>query len=168
MKPDIKKILNSKKVSDHHAVIPTSEIGKSDLTVLPSGESNILNLVSNKLLCAASMKHTFESVTVKIKCNENVFELKGKTIKDNGWKLVNELFRQSLKEKNQECEEYIVLPRLKKDQIIENKKFEISEHYTSPPKHYTEDTLLAAMEKSGNEDLDEDTEKRGWRKTKNG
>lgn len=161
MKPDIKKILNSKKVSDHHAVIPTSEIGKSDLTVLPSGESNILNLVSNKLLCAASMKHTFESVTVKIKCNENVFELKGKTIKDNGWKLVNELFRQSLKEKNQECEEYIVLPRLEKEQIIENKKFEISEHYTSPPKHYTEDTLLAAMEKAGNEDLDEDTEKRG-------
>ena len=95
--PDIKRILNSKKVTDHHAIIPTMEIIKQDLKVIPESEMKILSLCANRLLCATGEKHIYNSTKAELTCNEIVFKVSGKEVWKNGWKEFDDFFKNSYK-----------------------------------------------------------------------
>ena len=95
--PDIKRILNSKKVTDHHAIIPTMEIGKADLAALPETERKILSLIANRLLCATGEKHLYETVKAEFSCNGYTFSVSGKSVTHNGWKSFEDAFKRSFK-----------------------------------------------------------------------
>ena len=165
--PDIKRITNNKKVSDHHALLPTAQIASADLNVLSDGESNILSLIAAKLICAVSEPHKYEAVKVTLKCEETDFTANGKTIVADGWKKLEARTKSLLKggeDKEEAADETDKsLPELTEGQIFENVQSSVAEHWTSPPKPYTEDTLLKAMETAGNKDYDEDSdiEKKG-------
>ena len=150
--PDIKKVINNSKVSGHHAIIPTSGISTADLSSLPTGEKNILTLIATKLICATASAHKYEAVKLTGICNGTEFTATGRTVLDMGWKA----YAKQSDKKNDEKS----LPAVSEGQtfIVTASK---GEHFTSPPKPYTEDTLLSAMERAGNEDYDEDTEKKG-------
>lgn len=162
-RPDIKRILNSKKVTDHHAIIPTMEIAKADLAALPETERKILSLVANRLLCATREKHLYETVKAEFSCNGHTFAVSGKSVTHNGWKSFEDAFKRSFKiSGNQEEEkEEKKLPELSEGQAFDSVQTKISEHFTSPPKHFTEDLLLSAMERAGAEDIGADAERKG-------
>ncbi len=161
--PDIKRILNSKKVTDHHAIIPTMEIGKADLAALPETERKILSLIANRLLCATGEKHLYETVKAEFSCNGYTFSVSGKSVTHNGWKSFEDAFKRSFKiSGNQEEEkEEKKLPELSEGQTFEGVQTKISEHFTNPPKRFTEDLLLSAMERAGAEDIGADAERKG-------
>ena len=158
--PDVSRVLNSKKVSDHHAIIPTAEFAKQGFTGLAESECKLMNLVCSKLLCAVAAPHEYETVTAVFSCAGNDFTAKGKTVFVPGWKEIDQRFRSTLKA---DTEEEVVLNTL--PELAEGQSFsvtaDISEHFTSPPKAYTEDTLLSAMERAGAEDMPEDAERKG-------
>jgi len=162
-RPDIKRILNSKKVTDHHAIIPTMEIAKADLAALPETERKILSLIANRLLCATGEKHLFETVKAEFSCGGHTFAVSGKSVTHNGWKAFEDAFKRSFKiSGNQEEEkEEKRLPELSEGKIFDGVQTKISEHFTSPPKHFTEDLLLSAMERAGAEDMGDDVERKG-------
>ena len=162
-RPDIKRILNSKKVTDHHAIIPTMEIAKADLTALPETERKILSLVANRLLCATGEKHLYETVKAEFSCGGHTFAVSGKSVTHNGWKSFEDAFKRSFKiSGNQEEEkEEKKLPELSEGQTFDGVQTKVSEHFTSPPKHFTEDLLLSAMERAGTEDMGDDVERKG-------
>lgn len=150
--PDISKVINNSKVSGHHAIIPTSGIATADLSSLPRGERNILTLIATKLICATAPAHKYEAVKLTGICNNAEFTATGRTVLDMGWKAYA---KQSDKKNDEKA-----LPAVSEGQTFIAKASK-GEHFTSPPKPYTEDTLLSAMERAGNEDYDEDTEKKG-------
>ena len=152
--PDVDRVLNSKKVSDHHAIIPTSEFVKQGFAGLAESECKLMNLVCSKLLCAIAAPHEYETVTVVFSCAGNEFTAKGKTVLILGWKEIDQRFRATLKADTEE-EVLNALPELAEGQNF-SVTTDISEHFTSPPKAYTEDTLLSAMERAGAEDMPED------------
>ena len=162
-RPDIKRILNSKKVTDHHAIIPTMEIAKADLAALPETERKILSLVASRLLCATGEKHLYETVKAEFSCGGHTFAVSGKSVTHNGWKSFEDAFKRSFKiSGNQEEEkEEKKLPELSEGQAFDGVQTKISEHFTSPPKHFTEDLLLSAMERAGAEDMGDDVERKG-------
>ena len=161
--PDIKRILNSKKVTDHHAIIPTMEIIKQDLKAIPESEMKILSLCANRLLCATGEKHIYNSTKAEITCNNIVFKVSGKEVWKNGWKEFEDFFKNSYKtaEDKSDAEEEKKLPELREGMTIAVEQTKVSEHFTQPPKHYTEDSLLSAMERAGNEDMSDDVERKG-------
>lgn len=161
--PDIKRILNSKKVTDHHAIIPTMEIIKQDLKAIPESEMKILLLCANRLLCATGEKHIYNSTKAELTCNDTVFKVSGKEVWKNGWKEFEDFFKSSYKttEDKSDTEEEKKLPELREGMTIAVEQTRVSEHFTQPPKHYTEDSLLSAMERAGNEDMSDDVERKG-------
>lgn len=159
--PDIKRVLNSKKVTDHHAIIPTMEIAKSDLAALPETERKILSLVANRLLCATGEKHLYETVKAELSCGGYTFTTSGKSVLKNGWKDFEDAFKRSFKTTEEKEQEDKKLPELSEGQTFDGVQTKISEHYTNPPKHFTEDTLLSAMEHAGSSDTIEDAERKG-------
>lgn len=159
--PDIKRVLNSKKVTDHHAIIPTMEIAKADLAALPETERKILSLVANRLLCATGEKHLYETVKAELSCGVYTFTTSGKLVLKNGWKDFEDAFKRSFKTTEDKEQEDKKLPELSEGQTFDGVQTKISEHYTTPPKHYTEDSLLSAMERAGNEDMSDDVERKG-------
>ena len=161
--PDIKRILNSKKVTDHHAIIPTMEIIKQDLKAIPESEMKILSLCANRLLCAIGEKHIYNSTKAEITCNNTVFKVSGKEVWKNGWKEFEDFFKNSYKttEDKSDAEEEKKLPELCEGMTIMVEQTKVSEHFTQPPKHYTEDSLLSAMERAGSEDMGDDVERKG-------
>lgn len=161
--PDIKRILNSKKVTDHHAIIPTMEIIKQDLKVIPESEMKILSLCANRLLCATGEKHIYNSTKAELTCNEIVFKVSGKEVWKNGWKEFDDFFKNSYKttEDKSDAEEEKKLPELREGMAIMVEQTKVSEHFTQPPKHYTEDSLLSAMERAGVEDMGDEVERKG-------
>ena len=159
--PDIKRVLNSKKVTDHHAIIPTMEIAKADLAALPETERKILSLVANRLLCATGEKHLYETVKAELSCGGYTFAASGKSVLKNGWKDFEDAFKRSFKTTEDKEQEDKKLPELSEGQTFDGVQTKISEHYTTPPKHYTEDSLLSAMERAGNEDMTDDVERKG-------
>ena len=159
--PDIKRVLNSKKVTDHHAIIPTMEIAKADLAALPETERKILSLVANRLLCATGEKHLYETVKAELSCGGYTFAASGKSVLKNGWKDFEDAFKRSFKTMEDKEQEDKKLPELSKGQTFDGVQTKISEHYTTPPKHFTEDSLLSAMERAGNEDMSDDVERKG-------
>lgn len=159
--PDVAALVNDKEVSDHHALIPTLELEKADVPALPVGERNILLLVCCKLLCAAAEPFVYEAVTATFDCGGHTFTAKGKQVLSQGWRAIQEVFRSSLKEKPEDEDAEGVLPALTEGQAFEPVSVSITEHFTSPPKPYTEDTLLSAMENAGKEDMPDEAERKG-------
>ena len=161
--PDIDRVTDDSKVTDHHAIIPTVEIARTDLSELPSGERDVLTLLAVRLLCATTQANRFEAVTAILDCQGHTFTAKGKTILQSGWKEVERIHRMSIRQSETEHRENedAALPVLKEGQTFETVSASLREGKTSPPKHYTEDTLLSAMENAGAEDMPEDAERKG-------
>ena len=161
--PDIDRVTDDSKVTDHHAIIPTVEIARTDLSELPSGERDVLTLLVVRLLCATTQVHRFEAVTAILDCQGYTFTAKGKTILQSGWKEVERIHRMSTRQSETEHRENedASPPVLKEGQTFETVSASLREGKTSPPKHYTEDTLLSAMETAGAEDMPEDAERKG-------
>lgn len=161
--PDIDRVTDDSKVTDHHAIIPTVEIARTDLSELPSGERDVLTLLAVRLLCATTQANRFEAVTAILDCQGYTFTAKGKTILQSGWKEVERIYRMSIRQSETERRENedAALPVLKEGQTFETVSASLREGKTSPPKHYTEDTLLSAMETAGAEDMPEDAERKG-------
>ena len=161
--PDIDWVTDDSKVTDHHAIIPTVEIARTDLSELPSGERDVLTLIAVRLLCATTQANRFEAVTAMLDCQRYTFTAKGKTILQSGWKEVERIHRMSIRQSETEHKENeaVALPVLQEGQTFEAVSASLREGKTSPPKHYTEDTLLSAMETAGAEDMPEDAERKG-------
>ena len=158
---DVSRVLNSKKVSDHHAIIPTAEFAKQGFTGLAESECKLMNLVCSKMLCAVAASHEYETVTAVFSCSGNEFTAKGKTVLVPGWKAIDQRFRSTLKtDGDEETEALNTLPELTEGQSF-SVVADTSEHFMSPPKAYTEDTLLSAMERAGAEDMPEESERKG-------
>lgn len=149
--PDIGRVTDGSKVTDHHAIIPTVEMARTDLSELPSGERDVLTLLAARLLCATAPPHYFEAVTAVLSCEGYSFIAKGKTVLQAGWKEVEQIYRKGLKQTKSEDagETDAALPVLREGQDFPSVSASIKEGKTSPPKHYTEDSLLAAMENAG-------------------
>ena len=159
--PDVKRTMDNSKVSDHHAIIPTAELKGCDLQELSKGEQDILQLISVRLLCAGAQKHVFQETEVRVSCAGETFQTKGKAIQEMGWKAVEAAFRERLGTKSRKDGEERTIPTVTEGQTFHPVTASISEHYTTPPKPYSEDTLLSAMETAGNQEFDEETEKKG-------
>ena len=156
--PLVEAMISDKDVSDHHAITPTMELEKADVHALPVGERNLLLLVCCKLLCAAAEPYMYEAVTATFDCGGQSFTAKGKRILSEGWRDIDKTFRTFLKEAPEEAAAFPV--------FVERDTYEVApptvaEHFTQPPKAYTEDTLLSAMENAGKEDIPEDAERKG-------
>ncbi len=167
--PDIKRLINNDKVSDHHALLPTKEISRYNFDNLTEECYNVLCLVAARLLCAVAPKHTFDTVTATLTCGDTEFTAKGKTVVQGGWKALESDIKAHMKgivaDAADEDEEEATgtLPPLEVGKTVTVKSAKLSEHKTTPPKRYTEDMLLSAMEHAGNDDYDEDSdvEKKG-------
>ena len=161
--PDIDRVTDDSKVTDHHAIISTVEIARTDLSELPSGERDVLTLLAVRLLCATTQANRFEAVTAMLDCQGYTFTAKGKTILQSGWKEVERIHRMSIRQSETEHRENedAALPVLKEGQTFETVSASLREGKTSPPKHYTEDTLLSAMETAGAEDMPDDAKRKG-------
>ena len=162
--PEIARVLNSKKVSDHHAIIPTMELAKTDLATLPESEKNILTLAGARLLFATAEPHAYETVTAVFSCAGANFTARGKTILSDGWKDLERCYRATLKTKPEADDgdsDASTLPELSEGQTFSDFSAKVTEHDTTPPKPHNEASLLSAMERAGNEDTDPDAERRG-------
>ena len=162
--PEVAKVLDSKKVSDHHAIIPTMELAKADPDALPESEKNILTLAGARLLFATAEPHIYEAVTAVFSCAGTDFTARGKTVLAEGWKELQRRYRATLKDKP-EAEDGenadVTLPKLSEGQGFPNPAAKVTEHTTTPPKPHSEASLLSAMERAGNGDTDPDAERRG-------
>lgn len=148
-------VINGKKVTDHHALLPTASMAKADLAALPAGEQSVLRMIVARLLAAVSEPHRYAETAVELCCAGTVFSAKGKEILDDGWK---EVERQLLPKEEKAVK---VLPPLAEGEALPIEKTEIKEGKTSPPKHFTEDLLLQAMEAASADDFPEDAERKG-------
>ncbi len=143
-------ICNSQKVTDHHAIVPTVSAVSADISVLPTGEREILRLVSRQLLCAVSEPFRYAETVAVLDCAGHIFTVKGRETLADGWKAYTE------NEPNDKT-----LPELKENREYSVKSVSLKEGTTTPPAHFTEDSLLHAMETAGNEDMPEDAERKG-------
>ena len=156
------QIVNDKKVTDHHAVIPTRNLQGADLSGLPVGEKAVLELVALRLLCAVAQPYTFAETAVVVECAGAEFTAKGRTVKNYGWRALDAAYRAGLKNVEQDKEpEDKALPELSEGQTLPLSGATVKEGKTTPPKHFTEDTLLSAMETAGKDDMPEDAERKG-------
>ena len=156
-------VIDDSKVTDHHAIIPTSKVERSILDTLSQGERNILFLIATRLICSISPNYIYDETIVSLDCQGNTFQAKGKTINQMGW-LAHEMsflggtgsMRENASEKQN------VLPDdLKIGQVFSPAVATLKEGKTTPPSHFTDGTLLASMETAGVEDMPEDTERKG-------
>ena len=159
---DSHAVINDKKVTDHHAVIPTRNLKDADLSALPAGEKAVLELVALRLLCAVAQPHIYSETVVIAACAGGEFTAKGKTVKHPGWKALEDAYRAKTKDaepKKEGAEK--ALPELTEGQTLSVAAAIVKEGKSSPPQHFTEDTLLSAMERAGAEDMPEDAERKG-------
>ncbi|HES3762506.1 TPA: DNA topoisomerase 3 [Streptococcus pyogenes] len=147
----IKIVFNSKKVTDHHAIIPTISSLKEDISTLPESEAKVYRLITNKL--HASVGYPLVENTTKI-----VAEFDGFEFSSSGKVIIDEGFTKYLKEYKTKKTEDTLLLGVKVGEVFEIRNKEVKEKYTSPPKHFTEDTLLKAMEVAGNDALEKGIE----------
>ena len=145
------QVVDSSKVTDHHAVIPTAEIAGADLAALPTGERNILRMIAVRLLCAVGEAHTYAETAVTLDCGGASFMTKGRTVTALGWKGTEKAFLSTLKQKAEEPAP--ALPALSEGQRLESADALLKQGTTSPPARFTEDTLLSAMEHASAEDF---------------
>ena len=161
LQADLTRVCDNSKVTDHHAILPTAEFLKAGFSSLADSETKLMSLVCAKLLCAAAAPYEYEAVTAAISCGGYTFTAKGKTTLCEGWREIEKLSRAASEEQDEDAEPETVLPPLAEGQTFDKPAAEISERYTQPPKAYTEDTLLSAMENAGKEEMPEDAERKG-------
>ena len=162
--PLVEALVSDKDVSDHHAIIPTMEIEKADIKALPAGERSLFLLVCCKLLCAAAEPYVYEAVTAAFDCGGRAFTAKDRRVLSQGWREIEGLFRAFLKEKPSDGDGEAAdaaLPELTEGQVLAHAAVAVTEHFTQPPKPYTEDTLLSAMENAGRDDIPDEAERKG-------
>ena len=156
------QVINDKKVTDHHAVIPTRNLQGADLSGLPVGEKAVLELVALRLLCAVAQPYTFAETAVVVECAGAEFTTKGRMVKNPGWRALDAAYRAGLKDTEPDKEvEDKSLPELSEGQTLPLSGAAVKEGKTTPPKRFTEDTLLSAMETAGKDDMPEDAERKG-------
>ena len=148
-----KQVINGKKVTDHHAILPTKEVGNHHLSELPKGEQEVLNLIVTRLFSAVGDPYCYAETVIEATCGDTVFSAKGKTKLQDGWKVFEKRQESTKTEKE--------LPAVLINDVLEIASVEIKEGKTSPPKHYTEDTLLQSMENAGADEIPEDVERKG-------
>ena len=149
------QVINDKKVSDHHAIIPTKEAIKCSLDDLPKGEQAILRLIATRLFCAVGEPFRYNESVIELSDGNYIFSAKGKTTVQSGWKI----FSGKPADKDKEGEKQ--LPSLTVGEGLSVYSTEVKEGKTSPPKHFTEDTLLQSMETAGADEMPEDAERKG-------
>ena len=159
--PNIGRILNSKKVTDHHAIIPTMEIIKQDTDGLPEGEKKILSLISYRVLCATAERHVYKSVKVELTCDVFKFHANGKIVISEGFKRYEKMLRSAFKVIADNEEEEKTMPIVQEGDRFYNLQPWVVEGFTQPPKAFTEDTLLKYMETAGASEMDDDVERKG-------
>ena len=151
------QVINSSKVSDHHAIIPTKTMPGEDLSGLPSGEQAILRLIAARLIASVGEVHRYAETTVVLDCAGAPFTAKGKTVLRAGWKGVESRIRPVRSKEKEPAS----LPEIKTGEILPLSKTEIHEGKTNPPRHFTEDTLLQAMETASADEFPEEVERKG-------
>ena len=154
-----KQVINNQKVSDHHAILPTQSVAGADLSSLPVGEVSILRLIAARLLAAVGEPYRYAETTVQFECAGQTFTAKGKTVLDEGWKAVERVILGNAAEKGEENLD--VLTEVQDKETLPVLDAQLKEGRTTPPKHFTEDTLLAAMESAGADAMPEEAERRG-------
>ena len=154
----VQQVINGNKVNDHHALLPTKSMAKADLAALPAGERNILRLIAARLLCAVGEPHRYAETTLTTICAEEEFSAKGKVVLSDGWKAVE---RKMLGELLGKQKEPAVLPDVQEQSQCCVTGAELKEGQTSPPKSYTEDTLLSAMQAAGADSMPQGVERQG-------
>ena len=200
-RPNVQRLLNSKKVSDHHAIIPTVRIRNSDLSQCSAEEKYILIMLATRLICASGKDHVYESVKASFYCGGYTFTAAGQSVKEVGWKAVDAAMRQyckigsdagknetasgipDRKLKDDKWEQHGIemageesgigagadndstgfqdLSSLYKGAQFMPVQTRVTDHWTQPPKQYTEDTLLHAMETAGASEMSDDVERKG-------
>lgn len=160
---NIKRVVNNAKVSDHHAILPTKEAVEKGIKDLPVDKKNLMILIGQQVLQAVGEDYLYEQTDVTVNCQKNEFTARGKTAVQMGFKDVEKAFRSHcVKTEKEDSDRQLEIPYgYQKGMQLFNVKAETSIHYTSPPKSFNEDTLLAAMETAGNKEFDEKTEKKG-------
>ena len=154
------QVINDKKVSDHHAVIPTANLNENALAGLPAGERAVLELVALRLLCAVAQSYEYTETAVTLECAGHSFSAKGCTVMNPGWRALMEA-HYSGKGENETSDAAKALPPVDEGQTFTVHSAAVKEGKTTPPKHYTEDTLLSAMEVAGAKEMPEDAERKG-------
>lgn len=160
---NIKRVVNNAKVSDHHAILPTKEAVEKGIVDLPVDKKNLMILIGQQVIQAVGEDYLYEQTDVTVNCQKNEFTARGKTAVQMGFKDVEKAFcSHCVKTEKEDSDRQLEIPYgYQKGMQIFNVKAETSIHYTSPPKSFNEDTLLAAMETAGNKEFDEKTEKKG-------
>ena len=154
----VQQVINGSKVTDHHALLPTKSMANADLAALPAGERNVLRLISARLLCAVGEPHRYAETTLTTICAEEEFSAKGKVVLSDGWKAME---RKMLGELLGKQKESAALPDVQEQSECGISGAELKEGQTSPPKHFTEDTLLHSMETASADSMPEDAERQG-------
>ena len=152
-------VINSKKVTDHHAIIPTASVDKADLSELPTGEREVLRLIATRLLEAVSSPCIYAEVVLEGECENERFGAKGKTVIDAGWKGVAKISEK--KKDNPDDTPLGDISSLHEGDEIKITQAGVKAGKTTPPKSYTEDTLLSAMEKAGSDETPDEAERKG-------
>ena len=153
----VQQVINSSKVTDHHALLPTKSMGNADLAALPAGERNVLRLIAARLLCAVGEPHRYAETSTIAICAGEEFTAKGKEVLEEGWKAVERKVLVDILNRKQEL---TALPNVAENECgILNA--ELKEGQTTPPKHFTEDLLLHAMETASADSMPEGVERQG-------
>jgi DNA topoisomerase-3 len=186
---NVSQVIDNTKVSDHHAIVPTPTLPETDITALPSAESNILNMIITRLITAVSDKHIYTETVITVECEGETFAAKGNTVIQNGWKTVEQAFMSELikslsvnADKTNKADKTSTLTKTNNEvkatalsstnddtkalpDIYEGYSFiakaAVREGFNQPLRHYTEDTLLSAMENAGADDMPSDAERKG-------
>ena len=160
----IKRVINNAKVSDHHAILPTKEAVEKGIADLPADKKNLMGLICQQLVQATGEEYLYEQTDITVKCQEHDFKARGKIPVQMGFKEVEKAFKQLCVKAGpvEEKEKETSIPAgYEEGMRLFPVKAEKTTHYTSPPKPFNEDTLLAAMETAGNKEFDSETEKKG-------
>ena len=157
----VSRLVNNAKVTDHHAILPTQEAVQTDLSQLPEKQKNIFNLIGQRLAQAGSPDCTYEETAVEVLCEGTAFKVKGKVVLKSGYQVIEEAFRIYYNKVRENEDKAEIPASLTEGMELASVQADKSQHSTSPPKAYTEDTLLSAMETAGNKEFDADTEKKG-------
>ena len=152
------QIINNSKVSDHHALLPTASVAQTDFSALPAGELSVLRLITARLLCAAGEPHRYAETTLTTICAGEEFSAKGKVVLDEGWKSIERKMLGDLLGKKKDAP---ALPDVQEQSKCGISGAELKEGQTTPPKHYTEDTLLRSMETASADSMPEGVERQG-------
>ena len=151
------QVINSKKVTDHHAIIPTKTAAGYDISSLPSGEQAILTMLAVRLICAVGTPCRYAETIVEAECADQKFRTKGKTVTEMGWRQYAEKTSEDAEKQAEEGD----FPELSEGMTLELAGVDLKEGKTSPPKRFTEDLLLSAMESASSDEFPAGVERKG-------